>query len=128
MAWYAPLNPTTSKVRISLRKLFGVPNQTGRSIYPSGWTRLSGMILWNGVVLAATGPPDPHQPQGVRIEDVEVAASIHQHLGEPRVADDPVDNQRVMAWVGMRFGRSSQLKVMASPDHSRKEGGEPSPQ
>jgi hypothetical protein len=36
----------------------------------------------------------------VRTEDVEAAASIHQHLGEPQVADDPVDNQRVMSWVG----------------------------
>jgi hypothetical protein len=28
----------------------------------------------------------------VRIEDVEAAAFVHQHLGEPRVADDWVDN------------------------------------
>jgi hypothetical protein len=36
----------------------------------------------------------------VRVEDVETAAPIHQHLGEPRVADDWIDNQRVLAWVG----------------------------
>jgi hypothetical protein len=51
MAWYAPLNPTTSKVSVSLQKLSGVPNQTGRSIYPRGWTRLPGVTPWNGVVL-----------------------------------------------------------------------------
>jgi IS5 family transposase len=44
--------------------------------------------------------PDPHQLQGVRVEDVEAAASIHQHLGEPRVADDWVDDQRVLSWIG----------------------------
>jgi hypothetical protein len=51
MAWYAPLNPTTLKVSVSLRKLSGVPNQTGRSICPRGWMRLPDVTPWNGVVL-----------------------------------------------------------------------------
>jgi hypothetical protein len=51
MAWYAHLNPTTSKVSISLRKLSGVPNQTGRSICPRGWTRLPDATQWNDIVL-----------------------------------------------------------------------------
>jgi hypothetical protein len=42
---------------------------------------------------------DPRQPQGVCVQDVEAAASVHQHLGEPRVADDWIDNQEVLAWV-----------------------------
>jgi hypothetical protein len=36
----------------------------------------------------------------VRIEDVEAAASVHQHLGEPGVPDDRVDHQRVLARIG----------------------------
>jgi hypothetical protein len=36
----------------------------------------------------------------VRVEDVEAAASVHQHLREPRVPDDQVDHQRVLTWVG----------------------------
>jgi hypothetical protein len=28
----------------------------------------------------------------VRVKDVEVAAPVHQHLGEPRIPDDWVDN------------------------------------
>jgi hypothetical protein len=36
----------------------------------------------------------------VRIEDVEAAAPVHQHLGEPGVLDDRVDYQRVLARVG----------------------------
>jgi hypothetical protein len=36
----------------------------------------------------------------VHIEDVEAAAAVHQHLREPRVADDRVDDQRVLARVG----------------------------
>jgi hypothetical protein len=43
---------------------------------------------------------NPQQAQGVRVEDVEAAASVHQHLGEPRVADDRVDDQRILAWIG----------------------------
>jgi hypothetical protein len=43
--------------------------------------------------------PNPHQLQGVRVEYVEATASVHQHLGEPRVADDWIDNQRVLVQV-----------------------------
>jgi hypothetical protein len=43
---------------------------------------------------------DPQQAQSVCIEDVEAAAFVHQHLGEPRVANDWVDDQRVLARVG----------------------------
>jgi hypothetical protein len=36
--------------------------------------------------------PDPQQAQSVRVEDVEAAASVHQHLREPRIPDDRVDH------------------------------------
>jgi hypothetical protein len=36
----------------------------------------------------------------VRVEDVEAAASVHQDLREPRVPDDRVDHQWVLARVG----------------------------
>jgi hypothetical protein len=39
------------------------------------------------------------EPQGLGIDNVEVVASIHEDLGEPGVADDGVDNQRVLPWV-----------------------------
>jgi hypothetical protein len=32
IAWYVPKNPTTSKVRVSVRKFRVSPNVTGRSI------------------------------------------------------------------------------------------------
>jgi hypothetical protein len=47
-------NPTTSNVRVSLRKLEGVPKQTGRSSRLRGWTRFPGMIPWKGTVPART--------------------------------------------------------------------------
>jgi hypothetical protein len=35
----------------------------------------------------------------VRVKDVEAAASVHHHLGEPGVPDERVDHQRVLARV-----------------------------
>jgi hypothetical protein len=34
------------------------------------------------------GPADPHELQGLSVDDVEATASIHENLGEPGVADD----------------------------------------
>ena len=40
-------------------------------------------------------PGDAHGVEGVDVEDVEAAASIHQHLGEALLMDDGVDDKRV---------------------------------
>jgi hypothetical protein len=42
------------------------------------------------------GSPYPHELQGIHIDDVEVAASIHEHLGETSVSDDGADDERVL--------------------------------
>jgi hypothetical protein len=41
------------------------------------------------------GPVDPQEPEGLGVDDVEAAASVHEDLGEPDVADDGIDNERV---------------------------------
>ena len=38
--------------------------------------------------------------EGVKIENVEATASIHQHLGEALFADNGVDDERVATWSG----------------------------
>jgi hypothetical protein len=49
-----------------------------------------------------TGPDrgqiDPQEPEGLGVDDVEAAASVHEDLGEPDIADDRVDNERVPSW------------------------------
>ena len=40
-------------------------------------------------------PGDAHGVEGVDVEDVEAAASVHQHPGEVLLADDGVDDERV---------------------------------
>jgi hypothetical protein len=47
------------------------------------------------------GSPDPHELQGIRIDDIEAAASIHEHLREASVADDGINNERILSkiWI-----------------------------
>ena len=40
-------------------------------------------------------PRDAHGVEGVDVEDVEAAASVHQHLGEALLANNGVDDERV---------------------------------
>ena len=40
-------------------------------------------------------PGDAHSVEGVDVENVDAAASVHQHLGEALLADDGVDDERV---------------------------------
>jgi hypothetical protein len=41
------------------------------------------------------GQINTQEPEGLGIDDVEAAASVHEDLGESDVADDGVDNERV---------------------------------
>ena len=43
---------------------------------------------------------DAHGIEGVNIENVEAAASVHQHLGEALLADDGVDDEQVVTQSG----------------------------
>jgi hypothetical protein len=45
-------------------------------------------------------PRDAHGVEGVDVEDVEAAASVHQYLGEALLADDGVNDERVAPWSG----------------------------
>jgi hypothetical protein len=42
------------------------------------------------------GQIDLQEPEGLGVDDVEAAASVHEDLGEPDVADDGVDNERIL--------------------------------
>jgi hypothetical protein len=58
----------------------------------------------------------------VRIEDVEAATPVHQHLGEPGIPDDRVDHQRVLTRIGDAIWVILAAESKASFDQSRKEG------
>jgi hypothetical protein len=53
------------------------------------------MIPWKGAAPARTEDRPTQELEGLGVDDVEAAAPIHQDLGEPDVADDGVDDERV---------------------------------
>jgi hypothetical protein len=65
------------------------------------------------------GQIDLQEPEGLGLDDVEVAASVHEDLGKPNVADDGVDNERVLPRACTRSGWSPWSKVMGLSDQSR---------
>jgi hypothetical protein len=44
------------------------------------------------------GQIDLQKPEGLDVDDVEATASVHEDLGKPDVADDGIDNERVLSW------------------------------
>jgi hypothetical protein len=50
------------------------------------------------------GQIDLQEPEGLGIDDVEAAASVHEDLGEPDVANDGVDNEQVLSWARHAVG------------------------
>jgi hypothetical protein len=84
----------------------GFPAEVGGSSEADGQIELSeGQDVFPGddlVKRRRTGPDrgqiDLQEPEGLGVDDVEVAASVHEDLGEPDVADDGVDNERVLSW------------------------------
>jgi hypothetical protein len=77
----------------------GSPETDGQIELPKGQDALSGDDPVKG---RHTGPDrgqiDPQEPEGLGVDDVEAAASVHEDLGEPSVADDRIDNERVPSW------------------------------
>jgi hypothetical protein len=47
---------------------------------------------------------DLQEPEGLGVDDVEAAASVHEDLSEPDVADDGIDNERVHPWARHAVG------------------------
>jgi hypothetical protein len=43
------------------------------------------------------GQIDTQESEGLAVDDVEAAASVHEDLGEPDVADDGVNDERVFS-------------------------------
>jgi hypothetical protein len=50
------------------------------------------------------GQIDPQEPEGLGVDDVEAAASVHEDLGELGIADDRIDNERVPSWAWYAVG------------------------
>jgi hypothetical protein len=72
-------------------------------------------VLSRGRVPHQSGPrtDQPLRVPGSRVDDVEAAASVHEDLGEPNVADDRIDDERVLPWAW------HEVRVVASIEGDR---------
>jgi hypothetical protein len=80
-----------------LPEVGGSPKADGQIELSKGLDALPGNDPVKG---RRTGPDggqiDLQEPEGVGIDDVEAAASVHEDLGKPDVADDRINNERVL--------------------------------
>ena len=80
-----------------LSEVGGSPEADGQIELPKGLDALPRDDLVKG---RRTGPDrgqiDLQEPEGLGVDDVEAAASVHEDLGKPDVADDGIDNERVL--------------------------------
>jgi hypothetical protein len=82
-----------------LSEVGGCPEADGQIELSKGLDALPGDDPVKG---RRTGPDhgqiNLQEPEGLGVDDVDAAASVHEDLGEPDVADDGVDNERVLSW------------------------------
>jgi hypothetical protein len=80
-----------------LSEVGGSPEADGQIESPKGLDALPGTDPVKG---RRTGPDrgqiNLQEPEGLGVDDVEAAASVHEDLGKPDVADDGIDNERVL--------------------------------
>jgi hypothetical protein len=88
-----------------LSEVGGSSEADGQIELPKGQDALTGD---DPMKRCCTGPDhghiDPQEPQGLGVDNVEVTASVHEDLGEPSVADDRVDDERVPSWARYAVG------------------------
>jgi hypothetical protein len=80
-----------------LSEVGGSPEADGQIELSKGLDTLPGDDPVKG---RRTGPDrgqiDLQEPEGLGVDDVEAAASVHEDLGKPDVADDGIDNEQVL--------------------------------
>jgi hypothetical protein len=78
-----------------LSEVGGRPEADGQVYPPEGHNTLPGCDPMEGCGTGPDlGPINPQEFQGLGIDDVEAAASVHEDLGEPNVTDDRIDDER----------------------------------
>jgi hypothetical protein len=80
-----------------LSEVGGSPEADGQIELPKGLDALPGDDPVKGRRTSPDrGQIDLQEPEGLGVDDVEAAASVHEDLGKPGVADDGIDNERVL--------------------------------
>jgi hypothetical protein len=80
-----------------LSEVGGSPEADGQIELPKGLDALPG---YDPVKRRCAGPDhgqiDLQEPEGLGVDDVEAVAFVHEDLGKPDVANDGIDNERVL--------------------------------
>jgi hypothetical protein len=88
-----------------LSEVGGSPEADGQIELSKGLDTLSGDDPMKGCCAGPDrGQINLQEPEGLGLDDVEAAASVHEDLGEPDVADDGVDDDRVLSWARHAVG------------------------
>jgi hypothetical protein len=81
-----------------LSEVVGTPEADGQIEFPKGLDAFPGDDPVKGRCAGPDrGQIDLQEPEGLGVDDVEAAASVHEDLGKPNVADDGIDNERVLS-------------------------------
>jgi hypothetical protein len=81
-----------------LSEVGGSPEADGQIELPKGLDAFPGDDPVKGRRASSDrGRIDLQEPEGLGVDDVEAAASVHEDLGKPDVADDGVDNEWVLS-------------------------------
>jgi hypothetical protein len=88
-----------------LSEVGGSPEADGQIELPKGLDAFPGD---DPVKRRRAGPDrgqiDLQEHEGLGVDDVEAAASVHEDLGKPDVANDGIDNERVLPWARHAVG------------------------
>src|SRR5664279_4701090 len=98
IAWYCDGQSTTSKSIFSRRKFFGSPNMTSKVILP--WDN----AMEGGFRRREAVEQPVHPAQGIGVDDVDAAASVHEDATHVVPADLRVKHQGCVAWPGDSSG------------------------
>jgi hypothetical protein len=83
----------------------GIPKADGQIELPKGEDALSGDDPVKGRHTSSDrGQIDLQEPEGQGVDNVEAVASVHEDLGKPGVADNGIDNERVLSWAQHAVG------------------------
>jgi hypothetical protein len=91
-----PSEPNYLKSEGFLSEVGGSSEADEQVNLPEGQDMLSGCNPVEGCCTSPDlGPINSQELQGLGVDDVEAAASVHEDLGEPNVADDRVNDERL---------------------------------
>jgi len=96
MAWYAPTKTYYLEGEYLLAEVYRRAEADGQVDLPEWLDSLP----WRDAVKRRHArvqlvQVDPHELEGVRVQNIEAAASVHEHLGESGVADDGFHDEQV---------------------------------